>query len=127
MKKKRWKILVLLGLLFTQTPIGRAEEEQSIKSEGVTGFYGTYEYPEVGSSSSEEGVGEPTSPSSTQDDQTPSGKNGATVERQEAIQGNSKQLPKTGEYRSKQITVMGSFLLLIVLIIIGIKRRRREK
>lgn len=55
MKKKRWKILVLLGLLFTQTPIGLADKEQSFKSEGVTGFYGTYEYPEAGSSSSEEG------------------------------------------------------------------------
>ncbi|MDB7087838.1 LPXTG cell wall anchor domain-containing protein [Enterococcus mundtii] len=124
MKKKRWKILVLLGFLFTQTPIGLAEEEQSFKSEGVTGFYGTYEYPEAGSSSSEEGVGEPTLPNSTQDDQTPSG---TTVDQQEAIQGDSKQLPKTGEYRSKQFTIIGSFLLLIVLIIIGIKRRRREK
>ncbi|WP_074799881.1 LPXTG cell wall anchor domain-containing protein [Enterococcus mundtii] len=124
MKKKRWKILVLLGFLFTQTPIGLAEEEQSFKSEGVTGFYGTYEYPEAGSSSSEEGVGDPTLPNSTQDDQTPSG---TTVDQQEAIQGDSKQLPKTGEYRSKQFTIIGSFLLLIVLIIIGIKRRRREK
>lgn len=127
MKKKRWKILVLLGLLFTQTPIGLADEEQSFKSEGVTGFYGTYEYPEAGSSSSEEGGGEPTSPSSTQEDQTSFEKNGATVEQQEAIQGDSKQLPKTGEYRSKQFTIIGSFLLLIVLIIIVIKRRRREK
>lgn len=127
MKKKRWKILVLLGFLFTQTPIGLAEEEQSFKSEGVTGFYGTYEYPEAGSSSSDEGVGAPTLPNSTQDDQTPSGKNGTTVDQQEAIQGDSKQLPKTGEYRSKQFTIIGSFLLLIVLIIIGIKRRRREK
>ncbi|MDA9460848.1 hypothetical protein B835_732 [Enterococcus mundtii 3F] len=125
MKNKRWKILVLLSLLFSQAPIGLAEE-QSIKSEGVTGFYGTYEYPEDETSSSEEGVGEPTSPSSTQDDQTASGKNGTTVE-QEAIQGDSKQLPKTGEYRSKQFTIIGSFLLLIVLIIIVIKRRRREK
>ncbi|OTP28139.1 hypothetical protein A5802_001878 [Enterococcus mundtii] len=115
---------MLLGFLFTQTPIGLAEEEQSFKSEGVTGFYGTYEYPEAGSSSSEEGVGEPTLPNSTQDDQTPSG---TTVDQQEAIQGDSKQLPKTGEYRSKQFTIIGSFLLLIVLIIIGIKRRRREK
>ncbi|MGM0293875.1 hypothetical protein IGJ19_002218 [Enterococcus sp. DIV1368b] len=118
---------MLLGFLFTQTPIGLAEEEQSFKSEGVTGFYGTYEYPEAGSSSSDEGVGDPTLPNSTQDDQTPSGKNGTTVDQQEAIQGDSKQLPKTGEYRSKQFTIIGSFLLLIVLIIIGIKRRRREK
>lgn len=62
---------MLLGLLFTQTPIGLADEEQSFKSEGVTGFYGTYEYPEAGSSSSEEGVGEPTFPSSTQEDKRP--------------------------------------------------------
>ncbi|MGG5313528.1 hypothetical protein IGL76_002247 [Enterococcus sp. DIV2381] len=118
----------MLGLLFSLTPIGFAEEDQSIKSEGVTGFYGTYEYPEdESSSSSEEGVGDVTSPSSSQENQSPSGENEINANPNEVSQGDSKQLPKTGDYVSKQFTMIGSFLLLIVLLIIVMKRRKREK
>ena len=111
---------MLLGLLFTQTPIGLADEEQSFKVRVLQDFYGTYEYPEAGSSSSEEG-GEPTSPALLKRIKRPLKKMEQLWNSKEAIQGDSKQLPKTGEYRSKQFTIIGSFLLLIVLIIIVIK------
>jgi len=114
--KKQWLVSMTLLLLFLggATKCLADESQAEYKSNGVTGFYGTYE------SITDSTTGSSTVPShepkNEQDGATP---NGEIAE--------SKSLPKTGDRSSNKWLYIGILVLVLLFLLLIYKRRKEEE
>jgi len=117
MKQKGLLSLVLLLLFLGGTTQCLADESQKeYKSNGVTGFYGTYEY-------STDSVNESSTTDTTVNEHnTKEQENSAVREASE-----QKSLPKTGEHSSNKWLYIGILVLVLLFLLLIYKRRKEEE
>jgi len=113
--KKRWIVgMTLLILFFGGVIKCSAAESKEYKSNGVTGFYGTYE------SITDSTTGSSTVPShEPKNEQDGKTSNGEIAE--------SKSLPKTGERTNNKWLYLGILVLLLLFLLLIYKKRKEEK
>jgi len=117
MKQKGLLSLVLLLLFLGGTTQCLADENQAeYKSNGVTGFYGTYEY-------STDSTTEPST--TTESSLEPDKKEPKTNLNHEVSEQQS--LPKTGDRSSNRWLYIGILVLVLLFLLLIYKRRKEEE
>lgn len=114
--KKQWLVSMTLLLLFLggATKCLADESQAEYKSNGVTGFYGTYE--PITDSTAESSTAPSYEPNNEQAGKT---SNGEIAE--------SKSLPKTGERTNNKWLYLGILVLLLLFLLLIYKKRKGEK
>ncbi|WP_427813275.1 LPXTG cell wall anchor domain-containing protein [Enterococcus sp. 22-H-5-01] len=115
--KKRWIVgMTLLVLFFGGAIKCSAAESKEYKSNGVAGFYGTYEY-------STDSTTEPSTTTEPSKKSEPKNRNNAP----NSEETSQKNLPKTGEQSNNKWVYLGILVLLLLFLLLIYKRKGDKK